>query len=232
VSVLIQIQCDCFAKLVAEPCFRDFNIVKLREKLFESEVALATVWQTPGQTGKSGLGIVVGMPVATIEDADAPGPELCAHLPFIVLEEPNINQAITGTRTNCETVASSILRTLHRFALAQNLTVWADSDAISPNRDYEGIRGYNLKFKVRYSEDENPKSSTPSVSLAGDIVTLSTPDNGAVIWYTTDRTFPTPDNTTATQYSQPFTVASGTLVRVTSWLAGSDGSDCRNVVAP
>jgi hypothetical protein len=198
----------------------------LREKLFESEVQLATVWTTQ-TNGKSGLGIVVGMPVVSVEDSDAPGPELLAKLPITVLEEPNINSSADGVGLVSEDVSIQVLKTLHQFALAQNLTIHAQGDCMSPNRDYEGIRGYNLQFELRYEEGVNAKCASPGWSEGGGELTLTNGMAGAAIYYTTDGSFPWPGGT-GTLYSGPINItglAAGTVIRWAAWLANYNGSD-------
>lgn len=228
-SAITQIQQDVFTKLKVESYFANINVVLLREKLFESEVQLAAVWQTV-TNGKSGLGIIVGMPVVGVEDSDAPGPELLAKLPVIVLEEPNINSSGDGVGIVSEDVAIQVLKKLHQFALAQNLTIYARGDCMTPNRDYEGIRGYNLQFELRYEEGVNPKVASPAWAVGGGSLTLTNGTAGAAIYYTTDGSFPW-NGGTGTLYAAPINIsglASGTVIRWAAWLANYDGSDVRS----
>ncbi len=230
-SAITQIQQDVFTKLQVERYFAKITVAVLREKLVEAEGQLTAVWQTVTH-GKSGLGIIVGMPVVGVEDSDAPGPELLAKLPVVVLEEPNINSSPDGVGIVSEDVAIQVLKTLHQFALAQNLTIYARGDCMTPNRDYEGIRGYNLQFELRYEEGLNAKCDSLAWTVGGGNLTLTNGANtpAAAIWYTTDGSFPWPGGT-GTLYAGPVNIsglAAGAIVRWAAWLANYNGSDVRS----
>ena len=75
------------------------------------------------------------------------------------------------------------------------------------------------------SEAAAAKCALPGIASPAQTVTLTATENGTTIYYTTDGSFPGPGNAAAEEYSGPFEVASGTVVRWAGYLAGCCGSD-------
>jgi hypothetical protein len=224
---MIGLQTDAYYKLLAETALQNWNIVLLRDELFASEIAVSAVWQTP-RNGKAGGGIIVGMPLLTVEDPDAPGPELTANLIFTVLEQPDMNT--TGLFS--EDVVFLILQILHEFATAQNCTLYAKGSVVTPNRDFEGIRGYNVRLEARLAGGGAIPAATPVITFAADTATITCATGGAAIYYTTDGSFPSSANAAAQVYAAPVAVASGATVRAAAYANNFNGSNVTQAIAP
>jgi hypothetical protein len=144
-----------------------------------------------------------------------------------VLEEPNINQTTgTGTLIFAEDIGVYLLRLLHQFALAQDITLYAKGRCLTPNRDYKDIRGVDVELQYKFVPTGlNPCATVPIsfTPLGGplDQVTLSCATEGATIYYTTDGSFPGQANAASQVYSEPFDVTSGTQIRAAAYLPGT-----------
>lgn len=226
-------QNDLGFKLNSESFFANINVQLERKELYSSEVALATVWQTV-KGGASGVGIVVAMAEINIEDAEAPGPELLCLQKFSVLEEPNINQtAGTGTQIFAEDIGVYLIRLLNGYALAQDITLWAQGRAMVPNRDYPGVRGVDVQLQYRFTPNFLAPCATVPISFDAGQCMLTCATEGATIYYTTDGTFPGAANAAAQIYTVPFNIASGKQVRAAAYQPGTlVGSSVWTEVAP
>ncbi len=70
------------------------------------------------------------------------------------------------------------------------------------------------------------RTLAPGAAAAAQTVTLTDqqPGGGSIIYYTTDGSFPGSGNPNAVQYTTPFTVASGTVVRTAAYNGNLQGS--------
>ncbi|HEV2329247.1 MAG TPA: chitobiase/beta-hexosaminidase C-terminal domain-containing protein [Verrucomicrobiae bacterium] len=218
--------------------FANINVQLERKELYSSEVALATVWQTV-KGGASGIGVVVAMPKVNVQAPNGPLEFVCRQR-LTVLEEPNINQTPgTGTQEFAEDVGTYLLRLLHEYSLAQDITLYANGEAMIPNRDYAGIRGVDVDLFYKFSPAQLTRCATVPIAFAGPTgdppvysCTLTCATMGATIYYTTDGTFPGPANGAAQVYGNPFNVAGGTQVRAAAYLNGIKGSPVWTETAP
>lgn len=226
---IAELQTDVGNKLQAEAFFANINVVLLREKLFESEIEAAAIWQTV-TNGVSGIGVAVHMPTVRVMDGGSPSPELILDQTISVLEEPNINQGPDGTGLFAEDVGVAVVQILHQFMLAQDVTLFADGTVMEPNREFPNIRGVDVRLQYRFTPPYNAKVSAPTFTWSGDQLTLASATAGAAIYYTTNGKFPSPAN--GTLYAAPVNVASGTFVRAAAYLAGTLGSDVWSGAAP
>ena len=70
------------------------------------------------------------------------------------------------------------------------------------------------------------RTVAPAAAAAAQTVTLTDqqPGGGSTVYYTTDGSFPGSGNANAIQYTTPFTVTSGTIVRTAAYNGTLQGS--------
>jgi hypothetical protein len=233
VNLMLQFQADVIAKLKSEALLQYVNVAGLRTLQLSSEVDAKRVWLA-ARNGKSGAGILVGMPSLQHNVPNVPGPERKMLLPVSVFSQPSINNlASTGTTLDAEVILDYVDALLARLQVEGLGVIYCDS-AI-PNLETEGgtIR-YDAIYTAEVARDALVQVTLPSLTEAPALtVTLtndaSTPD--AVIYYTTDGSFPQRDPVTgnaagtAVRYTVPFPVASGTVVRWAAYKTNYAGSD-------
>jgi Chitobiase/beta-hexosaminidase C-terminal domain len=233
------IQEDIGFALNSDGYFSNINVQLERKELYSSEVAIATVWETI-KGGAQGIGVIVAMPKVNVQAPNGPLEFVCKQM-LTVLEEPNLNQtAGTGTLIFAEDVGAYVLLWLHEYGLLQNLELYAEGEAMVPNREYAGIRGVDVHLKYRFTPAQLNRCATVPISFEVvhdypnfyDVVTLTCATDGATIYYTTDGSFPGPANGAAQIYAGPFNVNSGTQVRAAADAAGYTLSTAWAEIAP
>jgi hypothetical protein len=223
-SPLENLQSDATAKLNSEEYFSTISVVSVRKLQIASEIAQKLPHLTT-KGGKTGCGVLVGMPTIDVVDPNAPGPQLMVRLPFRVQENPTINLGATGTGKSAEEVAMQILRTLHPLAIEGVTILFGDKGAITPNTEFPGLVTYDVFLAGRFSQDGLSKVQTPDISSPAQTVTLTNNTAGASIYYTTDDSFPGAGNPAAQPYGAPFDVEAGTIIRWAAYKTGMIGSD-------
>lgn len=232
-NLMLQFQADVIAKLKSEALLQYVNVAGLRTLQLANEVDAKRVWLA-ARNGKSGAGILVGMPSLEHSVPNVPGPERKMLLPVSVFSQPSINNlASTGTLLDAEIILDYVEALLARLMIDGLGIIYCDS-AI-PNLESEGgtIR-YDAIYVAEVARDVIVQVPMPALTEAPALtVTLtnhaSTPD--AAIYYTTDGTFPQRDPVTGnaagttTRYNIPFAVAAGTFVRWAAYKTNYAGSD-------
>lgn len=223
-DALNRLQEFCQAKLKSEAYFANVNCVLMRKLLTDGEVNVASVYQHQ-TSAKSGVGVVVNMPVGFVEDSEVPGPYLKIQQSFTVIEERNINNSALGTGKSAEAVAIKILEFLHQLLIQPLGTLYGAGTAIEPNLSFEGLVGVDVNLELKLAQSQAAKITTPIFSIFGPTVTLAPVEVGSAIYYTLDGTFPGPGNPAAVLYTVPFTVTQGQQLLWAGYKANYDGSD-------
>lgn len=225
---ILQLQDDFAAKLLSESLLVNINVVKLRALQLDSVVARHRIWAT-ARNGKSGAGILVGIPSLEHPAPNVPGPERRLLLPVSVFEQPSINAlGSTGTGLTAEEIVDYIDALIARLGVEGLGNIYCDSTI--PNLETEsGIIRYDMVFVCQNVRTPIEQVAVPSLAEASLSITLtnhaSYPD--ALIYYTLDDSFPGPGNTLAQSGASPlsFTVTSGSVVRWSAYQTGMAGSD-------
>lgn len=254
-----QIQPRCFFKLLSEQAFATVNIFKLRENRLDSEVAKSLAGLGGPRPGsKAGATIEIPMPSLRVTEPNSPGPNVILEQTFITREQPviNLGPAGNGTGITSEQLAVAILQTFHQMSdESLGLTWYPDARPYEPlplefDKPFLGhkvtmLAKMPLAALLNVPTPEISDDSMGNVTLT-DVSGLLD-NNGAPvkIYYTTDGTFPGPGATpaataylgagnggTATLYTGPFQVASGTNVQWAAYLSPSLflGSDVGNAI--
>jgi len=236
-SPLERLQADIAGILEADAYFADIPVYVQRPRvqadgstedivMLSSRMDNALLGREP-KAGKSGVGVMVLMPVGVVKSPEAPGPEFHPHVSVRVRELPVVNMdATTGTQKTAEDVALAIANLCHRFPIGGFFgALYCDGAAIAPVLDdekslAEGIVTYNVEVTSRFTLTPLSRCAPVTISAAALSVTLGTITSGATITYTTDGTFPRPGAAGAETYGAPFSVASGTTVRASATKSG------------
>jgi hypothetical protein len=239
-----QIQPDIFAKLSAEPYFATISLFEIRKERYQSEIneALSSATFDATQGGKlPGATIEVLMPMVKANMPNSPGPIVTIEVRLIVKENPTINLAVdadnnpTGVNLTAEQIAVQILQTLHQFYLGGICqALYAGPDAIVPNRDFPDLVAYDVILNATLNLKPLATCGCPLPPTEGSPLTLTftapASDPDASIYFTIDGSFPGPGvlpgggASTATEYTEPFTVESGTFLRWAAYIEGKNGS--------
>lgn len=222
------VQPDVYNKLLSEGYFADVAIFRIREKRLDTEVSRA-LSGLQGRNGKGGATIEVLMPTLRTALPDTAGPVCVLEQKFIVKEQPTVNLGANGTGLTCEQIAVNLAQTFQLFFLGGPMQGFYASPAF-----YKYIEAGSGKPQVAIQVELNAtfvltalqRTLAPAAAAAGQTVTLTDqqPGGGSTIYYTTDGSFPGSGNANAIQYTTPFTVASGTIVRTAAYNGGLQGS--------
>jgi hypothetical protein len=232
-----QIQPDIFAKLSSEPYFAAISLFQIRKERYQSEIdeVLSSATFDPGQSGKlPGATIEVLMPTIKTNLVNAPGPVVTLEQRLTVKENPSINLALDsnndplGVNLTAEEIAVEILQTLHQFYLGGICqALYPAPEAIVPNSKFPGLVSYDVVLQATFNLTPPARTGCPLPPTDESLTLTFAPpasDPEAAIYYTTDGSFPGPGNASATSYTVPFAVASGTVIRWAAYISGKLGS--------
>lgn len=227
-SQIESVQPDVYYKLLTEPWFENIAIFQIREKRLDTEVNRALTG-LGGRNGKGGATIEVLMPSLKSALAETAGPVCTLEQKFIVKEQPTVNQNANGTGLSVEEIAVNIAQTFQLFYLGgpmQGFYAAPEFYKYQPVPDDSPFIAVAVTLHATFALTALTRTIAPAVSALAETVTLTDqqPGGGSTIYYTTNGSFPGSGNSTATQYSIPFTVASGTVVRVAAYNGTLQGS--------
>jgi hypothetical protein len=227
-SQIESVQPDVYYKLLSEPWFENIAIFKIREKRLDTEVNRALTGLT-GRNGKGGASIEVLMPSLKTALAETAGPICTLEQKFIVKEQPTVNQGANGTGLSVEQIAVSLAQTFQLFYLGgpmQGFYAAPEFYKYQATTEEVPFIAVAVTLHATFALTASTRTLTPAVSAAAEAVTLTDqqPGGGSTLYYTTDGSFPGSGNPAATEYSTPFTVVSGTVVRVAAYNGALQGS--------
>lgn len=180
--------------------------------------------------GKAGLAVVILMPEAGVasELAKVKKPYLDIEVVVRVIEEPLVNMSDSGVQISCEQLALDLLSCLHCWKPGGSLRELrgAGKKAIAPVTlpDKPQQLAYDVTLTTSFFTEVQDAVDPVLITVAGALptvtVTLACPDGAAAIYYTTDGSFPSANNSEATLYTAPFVVAAAATVRAVAYLSG------------
>ena len=227
-DALQQLQLDAHARLEGESAFTYVPLYVSRPRSEDDALQIvsdidAALAGLTTKAGKSGLAVIVLLPIAEVPEPDVPGPQLELILTLRVIELPLVNMGATGTGITAEQCALNILQSLHLWNRGTQVLT-ADRKAIMPRAE-DGKISYEVKLRQRQGMSMQAKCARPAIANSSGVITLSCGTSGAALWCTTDGSTPAASNAAATLYTEPFEIAPGLELRVMATKATLASSD-------
>jgi hypothetical protein len=228
-TILETLQADILAVLANTPALAGAQVIAEDSGDMESEVLRKLGTLTDGPLGKKGLVIVVNLPEVDTAEGNLPGPPVRISLSIQVIEQPVINRDTTsGTGIRSSVAAIRTLAALHLRSLANALLVAGEKPITAVRGMKKGFLGHTVTLGLQYRGIE-PATKVQQVAATwtqDDTLTLSTATAAAIIYTTTDGSYPTPSNLAARRYTAPIAnLAVGTRVRAAAYHATATPSD-------
>jgi hypothetical protein len=206
-TMLETLQADVVAVLKNCPDLADANVMAEDDGDLEKKVLRKLGTLTTGETGKPGLVCVVALPEVTEAESNLPGPPVSVTIDIRIIEQPTINRGTAGTGIRSSVGALRVLGALHLRSMG-HCALYAGADAVKPVQVEGGYMRHDVKLSMRYGGIQPPEKPAGVGAVYDDqagTLTLSCGTAGAAIWYTTDGSYPTPDN--GTLYTVPITTS-------------------------
>ena len=231
-DLLQRLQLDTAGRIKADSYFADVPVYVSRPRDAAEAVAIQNSIDSAlagliEQGGKSGIAVIVFIPECRRDPSapDAPGPRLMVVLTCRVIENPLVNEGANGTGKTAEDCALTLHNLLHQAQFPGYLSGLVSApEAITPTGNTGRIE-LDCKWEARCGLTPPTRATAPVITGTSAAVTLTTATNGAAIYYSTDESYPSAAAAafsvpTATLYTVPFTVASGTVVRAAAEKSG------------
>lgn len=205
-------------------------ILQQRLGITENDVQIAMQTVQPGTA--CGTVAIILMPKMVPEARDAAGPRYWVRYAVQVIDYPLYRRQTTlGTGVSAEAICDRVRQILHRFATGRGQTLFFDG--LEPVPVKEGQVSYVVYFRCLGADSPPTQCATCGISPASGAgpltVTLTNATSGASIYYTTDGSYPSAQNTAATLYSAPFTAAAAALVRAVASKSGNQDGNVAQV---
>jgi len=201
------------------------TLIANESKLPDKTLALEVLAYITIRNGRKGCGIIVEKPEFQVNHPNLPGPEGDILFTLLVLEDPITNNGpATGTLKPADQVSQRLLEVLHGLHMEGLGDMYADTQAMQVAQDFEPLRGYRVRFKLRMPRYQAERPAMPRITEDALTVTLSCSTSAARIFYTLDESFPGPSNPGAVEYTEPFTVEVGDIINAAAFIAGSPPS--------
>lgn len=178
--------------------------------------------------GKAGAAIIVLMPQLTPNAPDAPGPMYYVRYPIQVIDWPVMRRMAGGVGISAETLAQRVRQIVHGTMFGRGQALYFDGLDPSPMADTTQV-SYIVYFKRVGNDPQLARPGnvyfSPSSGTAPLSVTLTCPTVGVDIWYTTDGSYPGPENDESTLYTAPIAVSAGLTIRASAVITGYQQGD-------
>lgn len=229
-NILDDLQADVAARLRGDEYFSDIPVVTDRLNDIEAEVQKSLGVLT-GKDGKIGVCTIVMQLVANDAGHQSERGPMDVLVSVRVIENVLMNKSATGTGKSALSVSRRVFRVLKLAQFIGMATpLYPQKPALVPSmvpiaEDVMGV-SYEVRFGARESQAGTPgKVAVPIFTVLAGSCSLACSTSGATIHYTADGTCPVPGETGTTEYTAPFAVNSGDVIRAGAWKSGSIASD-------
>ena len=225
---MLRLQSDVAGALASCDLFDPVHVVERRKLRLQSELEFVAflTGKRAGADGRAGAMVSVDMPVFTVPDPNISGPQKLVVMTLTVLEHDAVNMGTSGTQVPAETWANLALDFLHHWMPRAGVAITAADTAIAPAGEFKQLIGYTVAVRLpRFrSAFARVKQATISVATGTATITNHSDNSDAVVWYTTDGSYPADKNrlpaATSVHYTAPFAVVAGQEVRWAAYKAG------------
>ncbi len=234
IDTIDQLPGELAARLAADDYFVDIPVVVADPGNVLAQIAAMTAVVTE-KTGKRGVAVIVLQMTADDDFPEVTFGPLTLKPAFQIVEVPELNRDTNGTGKSWRKVARRIrdvICSAQFTGLVSELV--ADKPCIEPvqfanSKESQVALGGNaiggqVTFSCREIDDEQlHQCSMPlfSPSGAGQSIIMTCATVGAVIWFTSDGSFPGPNTVGAQVYSDPVAVPNdGFTVRAAAYMPG------------
>ena len=167
---------------------------------------------------KKGACIIIGEAFYDINHPGTVGPMIEPQVYIRCIVRPMVNDGPNGTGISVNQLELSVLQLLHNYIMGDiNVTLTAQKG--DPIQWVGGERERSITVKGSIKLKPPAKCATVLITeIATDNVTLVCATGGASIYYTTDGSYPSPTNETATLYAGPIsTLTAGAGLRAVAF---------------
>lgn len=221
-AILERLQADVAAALASVPALAPAHHIKQDEQDLESRVRTKIGTANP-KSGKAGLVLLCLFPEIAEPEPNLPGPMVAVRLEIQTIEHVITNRGASGTGLRSSEAALAALKFLHQYHLGDAIIVARQNPVRAIADVADGFVSHAVTLFCKYQL--NPESKVAEVEATIDgasDLTLTTSTSGAIIYYTTDGTYP---DTSANQYSAPFAVTPGQVIRAAAHKSDLNPSD-------
>lgn len=209
-------QDDITARLMADPVCGTVKVFSQRKGITENDI-MTGLGALNSQDGKIGLVLIVLMPRLQPEEANTPAAMYATRYSVQVIDWPVMRrQADGGIQLSAETMAERVRQILHFCSFGRGQSLFFDGMEPLPMRDETQI-SYQISFRKKGADTPVTKCAAVAISpTSGEVpqtITMTCGTAGAQIWYTTDGSYPSSLNPTATLYAGPFILDEAATVR-------------------
>jgi hypothetical protein len=211
-SRVAQLQADLFALISAEAYFSDIVVYLNNEGLSASDIATAIKCQVD-KDGKKGAAVIVDEVLRDVPNPDPMGPNFRLILPVGVYVHPGLNFGTGGTGKTIDEITDEICNAVHGRKVHPNINqIHNDKTAVTPVVDKNGLKVREILFASSLCLAKPSRVATPTLSGNAAAVSITCNTDGAVIYYTTDGSYPWSGNSTATRFGYALQTESGIII--------------------
>lgn len=230
-DILEHVQRDALHALQSSPALAPAAILAEDDGDMDARILRALGPLNPGSGGGPGLALVVALPSIPEADDNLPGPHVAVRLEIHIIEFPVVCRGPGGAGMRGTQAALHALRALHLRGMGHYLLT-PGSPAVAPlHGTRRGFISHIVRMQAKWP-GASPDPRPPQVGAAwtDGALELSCPDPEAIIYFSTDGSFPGPGNSSSVEYSLPLDgLDDGALVRAAAWTPAGGSGDVSNI---